>query len=107
VVSINPDTIADRPAAGVRAFITPTMVFFTTAFAVSALLLVPHLSVRALAVLLALTGIAGIAYLVWTRGHHYYVHGIEDQPPNLVQEDWILFIVLSYIGYQVLFVAVD
>src|SRR5437763_14476961 len=57
VVSINPDTIADRPAAGVRAFITPTMVFFTTAFAVSALLLVPHLSVRSLPVLLALTGI--------------------------------------------------
>ena len=62
VVSINPDTIADRPAAGVRAFITPTMVFFTTAFVVSALLLVPHLSLRPLAVLLAVIGIAGVAY---------------------------------------------
>ena len=105
VVSINPDTIADRPAAGVRAFITPTMVFFTTAFAVSALLLVPHLSVRSLAVLLALTGIAGIAYLVWTRGHHYYVHGVEDQPPNLDREDWIFFIGLPYLSYLLLVAA--
>ena len=105
VVSINPDTIAERSAVGARAFITPTMVFFTTAFAVSALLLVPHLSVRSLAVLLALTGIAGIAYLVWTRGHHYYVHGVEDQPPNLDREDWIFFIGLPYLSYLLLIVA--
>ena len=105
VISINPDTIAERPQSGVRAFVTPTMVFFTTAFVVSALLLVPHLSVRSLAVLLALTGIAGIAYLVWTRGHHYYVHGVEDQPPNLDREDWIFFIGLPYLSYLLLIVA--
>jgi hypothetical protein len=105
VISINPDTIAERPTSGVRAFVTPTMVFFTTAFIVSALLLVPDLSLRSLAVLLALTGIAGVAYLVWVRGHHYYVHGIEGQPPSLDAEDWIFFIGLPYLSYLLLVAA--
>ena len=69
VISISPETIAERPAAGVRAFVTPTMVFFTTALAISALMLVPHLAPAALAVLLALASVAGIAYLLWVRGH--------------------------------------
>jgi hypothetical protein len=37
VVSINPENIAQRRAAGLRGFVTPTTVFFTTAFLVSAL----------------------------------------------------------------------
>lgn len=77
VVSINPETIAERPQSGVRAFVTPTIVFFTTAFVVSALLVTPHLSLRSLAVLLAVTGIAGVAYLAWTRSHHYWVHAAD------------------------------
>ena len=105
VVSINPDTIAERSAVGARAFITPTMVFFTTAFVVSALLLAPEVPVRSLAVLLALTGIAGVAYLLWTRGHHYYVHGVDGQPPNLDREDWIFFIGLPYLSYLLLIAA--
>ena len=105
VISINPDTIAERPQSGVRAFVTPTMVFFTTAFVVSALLLVPHLSLRSLGVLLALTGIAGVAYLVWVRGHHYFVHGIEGRPPELDAEDWIFFIGLPYLSYLLLIIA--
>src|SRR5258708_36924261 len=83
VIAINPDTIAQRPQSGVRAFVTPTMVFFTTAFVVSALLLVPHLPLRSLAVLLATTGIAGVAYLAWTRGHRYFVPGIHGRPPEM------------------------
>jgi len=105
VVSINPDTIAERPNSGVRAFVTPTMVFFITAFVVSALLLVPALSMRSLAVLLALTGITGVVYLLWTRGHHYYVHGVDGHPPNLDGEDWIFFIGLPYLSYLLLIVA--
>src|SRR5258708_12982818 len=99
VTSSNPDTIAERPTSGVRAFVTPTMVFFTTAFIVSALLLVPHLSLRSLAVLLATTGIAGVAYLAWTRGHHYFVHGIEGRPPDTDAEDWLFFIGLPHPTY--------
>ena len=105
VVSINPDSVGRRPASGTRGFVTPTMVFFTTAFVVSALLLAPEVPVRSLAVLLALTGIAGVAYLLWTRGHHYYIHGIDGQPPNLDSEDWIFFIGLPYLSYLLLVAA--
>jgi hypothetical protein len=105
VVSINPETIAERPESGVRAFVTPTMVFFTTALVVSALLLAPHLSVRSLAVLVAVTGIAGVVYLAWTDGHYYWVHGFDGQPPSLDREDWIFFVGLPYASYLLLIVA--
>src|SRR5438876_5281029 len=67
VISISPETIAERPKSGLRAFVTPTMVFFTTALAISAFMLVPHIAPAALALLLALTGVGGLAYLAWVR----------------------------------------
>ncbi len=98
VISISPETIAERPKAGARAFVTPTMVFFTTALAVSALMLVPHIAPAALALLLALTGAGGLAYLVWVRGHHYW------REQKLDAEDWVFFIGLPFLSY-VLFLA--
>ena len=41
VVSIGPQVIATRGSSGVRAFVTPVMVHFTSVLAVSALMLVP------------------------------------------------------------------
>jgi len=99
VISISPETIAERPAAGVRAFVTPTMVFFTTALAISALMLVPHLAPAALAALLALASVAGIAYLLWVRGHHRWRAG------KLDAEDWVFFIGLPFLSYILLLVA--
>ena len=105
VVSINPDTIANRAQAGLRAFVTPTMVFFTTVLVVSALLLVPELAARSMAVLLAVSGIAGLAYLVWARGHYHWSHGIGQQPPTLDREDWIFYIGLPFASYVLLVAA--
>src|SRR2546425_8436001 len=83
VISISPETIAERPKSGVRAFVTPTMVFFTSALAISALMLVPHLAPAALAAVLALTSVAGVAYLLWVRGQHHWREG------KLDAEDWV------------------
>jgi hypothetical protein len=99
VISISPETIAERPTAGVRAFVTPTMVFFITALAISALMLVPHLAPAALAVLLALASVAGIGYLLWVRGHHHWRAG------KLDAEDWVFFIGLPFLSYILLLVA--
>ena len=96
VISISPETIAERPKAGVRAFVTPTMVFFTTALAVSAFMLVPHIAPAALALLLALTGVGGLAYLAWVRGHHFWREG------KLDAEDWVCFIGLPFLSYALL-----
>ena len=99
VISISPETIAERPTAGVRAFVTPTMVFFTTALAISALMLVPHLAPSALALLLALASVAGIAYLLWVRGQHHWREG------KLDAEDWVFFIGLPFLSYFLLLAA--
>ncbi len=99
VISISPETIAERPKAGVRAFVTPTMVFFTTALAVSALMLVPHIAPAPLALLLALTSVAGLAYLLWIRVHHYW------REQKLDAEDWVFFIGLPFLSYLLLLAA--
>jgi hypothetical protein len=83
----------------VRAFVTPTMVFFTTALAVSALMLVPHLAPSALAVVLALASVGGLAYLLWVRGHHYW------REQKLDAEDWVFFIGLPFLSYVLLLAA--
>jgi hypothetical protein len=105
VVSINPDNIGRRPASGVRGFVTPTMVFFTTAFLVSALLLVPGLPQRSLAVLLMAAGIGGIVYMVWTRVHHHWHHGFPDQPPTRDTEDLVFFVSLPFVSYALVCLA--
>jgi hypothetical protein len=99
VVSISPDTIASRPHDAVRAFLTPTMVFFTTTVAVSALMLVPHIARAPLALLLALIGVACLGYLLWVGGHRQW------RKQKLDAEDWIFFIGLPFLSYLLLFVA--
>jgi hypothetical protein len=99
VVSISPETIAERPTAGVRAFVTPTIAFFTTALAVSALMLVPRLAPAPLALLLALAGSAGLAYLVWVRGHYHW------RERKLDAEDWVFYIGLPFLSYALLLAA--
>ncbi len=105
VVSINPENIGRRPASGTRGFVTPTMVFFTTAFLVSALLLAPGLPQRSLAVLLMATGIGGILYMLWTRVHYHWRHGFPDQAPTRDAEDLVFFVSLPYVSYALLCLA--
>jgi hypothetical protein len=99
VVSISPQTIAERPQSGVRAFVTPTLVFFTTVLVVSALMLAPGLTPIWLAALLALVGFGGLVYLFWVGG---YERGRENP---LEREDWIFYIAAPFVGYILLFAA--
>lgn len=105
VVSINPENIGRRALAGLRGFVTPTMVFFTTTLIVSALLLVPNLPLRSLAVLLGISGVAGIAYLLWTRVYYHWRHGFPDQPPTRDLEDFVFFVSLPFLCYALLLLA--
>ena len=99
VVSINPDNISRSPEDRFRAFTTPTMVFFTTALVVSALLLVPDLAVRPLALLLGLIGILGVGYLVWVSAHRHW------REAKLDREDWVCYVGLPYASYGLLIAA--
>ena len=53
VVSIGPEVIIGRAAGGVRAFVTPTVVYFTTVLVVSAVMIMPHVGPVVLGVLVA------------------------------------------------------
>jgi hypothetical protein len=99
VVSINPENISRSPEERFRAFTTPTMVFFTTALVVSAVLLVPDLPVRPLASLLGLIGVLGLAYLLWVRAHQHW------RDAKLDREDWICYVGLPFAAYLLLALA--
>jgi hypothetical protein len=99
VVSIGPEIIASRAASGVRSFVSPTIVYFTTVLAVSALMTMPHVAPGVLAAVLAVGSIAGLAYLAWTRGHRQW------RENKLELDDWIWYIALPVLGYVLLMVA--
>jgi len=82
------------------AFATPTIVHFSGALLISAILSAPWPSLSAVAALLAIVGIWGIAYtaLVFMRARR--VVGYEP-----VLEDWIWHVTLPFLAYILLLVG--
>ena len=72
VVSLGPRVVANQQATGVRAFMSPYAVFFTTTLVVSAVLLVPDLPAKIIGSFLCLGSIASLGYLVYTRAHQQW-----------------------------------
>jgi len=99
VVSIGPEIIATRAGGGVRAFVSPTIVYFTTVLAISGLMTMPDVAPGVLAAILAVGGVAGLAYMVWIRGHR------EWRQNKLGLDDWIWYIALPLFGYLLLIVS--
>jgi hypothetical protein len=99
VVSISPETIATRPFAGIRAFVTPTVVYFTTVLVVSGAMMAPHLGPRPLALLLGLGGIAGVAYMLWIDVHRQW------REAKLEEDDWVWYVALPALSYILLVAA--
>jgi hypothetical protein len=99
VVSIGPEIIATRAAGGVRSFVSPTIVYFTTVLAVSALMTMPHVAPRVLSAVLVAGGILGLGYMAWIRGHRQW------RESKLGVDDWICYIALPVLAYVLLMVA--
>lgn len=93
VVSIGPEIIASRPTSGVRAFVTPTVVYFTTVLVTSAVMIMPHVGPVVLGVLLLLGGGAGVAYMLWIGVHKQW------RQSKLEWDDWIWYVALPTLGY--------
>ena len=75
VVSLGPRLIANHQATGVRAFISPNAVYFTTTLVVSALLMVPDLPAVAIGTCLCFGALASLGYLAYTKAHQQWRHG--------------------------------
>jgi hypothetical protein len=99
VVSLGPRVVADHQATGVRAFISPNAVYFTTALVVSAVLMVPHLPALAIGVFLCVGAVASLGYLAYTKVHQRWRHG------KLPFLDWIWFVGLPIAGYGLLLLS--
>ena len=96
VVSISPGTIASRPQAGIRAFVSPTIVFYATVLVASAVMMAPHAAPRLIAFLLGLGGIAGLLYMAWIDGHRQW------RKAKLGLDDWFWYLGFPALGYLLL-----
>jgi len=89
-------------ATGLKIFITPTIVHFSTVLAFSAVLSMPHHTTLSISLIMATGGIAGLTY----------VATIAASIPSItsayvpVHEDWIWNLILPAIGYATLLAAV-
>jgi hypothetical protein len=99
VVSLGPRVVADHQATGVRAFISPNAVYFTTTLVVSAVLMVPSLPAMAIGALLCLGAVASLGYVAYTKVHQRWRHN------KLSFLDWIWFVGLPITAYVLLLLA--
>jgi len=93
VVSLGPKVIATRGSAGVRGFVTPTVVYFATVLIVAALMTIPLLHPRPLAAILAVGGI-GCAISLLSAGAH-----LQWRKSKLGVGDWLWYIGLPILSY--------
>jgi hypothetical protein len=89
-----------RPAEAIATFATPTIVHFSTALLLSALLRAPWHAITPVAALWGLTGLSGVAYAVIVarrlRLQTTY------QP---VFEDWLFHTLLPFVAYAILMLS--
>jgi hypothetical protein len=102
VIALVADAHAVR-LTGLRAFITPTIVHFGSALALSALMSVPGQSVMSLGICLDAFGLMGLIYSAGTARQVYRSTTNTSYKP--VAEDWIWNAILPTATYAVLFVA--
>jgi len=98
VVSFGARTVADQ-ANGVRAFVSPNAVYFTTTLVVAAVFLVPAVPRLLVGWLLCLGAIASVAYLVSTKVHRRW------RENKLGALDWIWFVALPVLSYVILLLS--
>jgi hypothetical protein len=93
VISLGPSIIAAENNTGVRAFISPNAVYFTTVLVVSHGLLTAALPQALTAWLLIVGALACIIYLISTRSMRRWKEN------KLSVLDWIWYIALPYLAY--------
>jgi hypothetical protein len=93
VVSLGPQQMAANTATGVQAFVTPTVVYFTTVLVLAALMTLPGVPAPVLGALLALGSLGGVGYLGSTGAHSQWRHA------HLDRLDWLWYVALPIMSY--------
>jgi len=89
-----------RPS-GLRGFVTPTVVHFSSVLALACLVSMPHLSAPPLAAVIGVGGLAGLMYAAWIAKNL----GLHSELYRPVFEDWTWHVILPAIAYTGLLVA--
>jgi hypothetical protein len=89
-----------RNPAGVSTFSTPTVVHFSVALLISALLCAPWPSLAGPGIVLALTALAGLGYLVRIM---LMTAKLREYHPDL--EDWVFYTVLPFVSYGAILIG--
>ena len=87
---------------GVRAYVTPTVVYFSSTLALSAFLAVPHQDRASLAVGLLVGGAVGLLYVVRVTVTFVRTNASVYTP---VGEDWIFHVILPLLCFATLLIA--
>src|SRR5436190_21773047 len=98
-MALDPRVVANHQATGVRTFISPNAVYFTTTLVVSATLMIPHLSVLVSGGLLSLGALGTLGYLAYTKVHHQW------RDNKLSVFDWAWFVGLPIAAYVLLLLS--
>ena len=101
VIALVADAHAVR-MTGLRAFITPTIIHFSSALLLSALLNVPGQTLFGIGLVLGAIGVWGILYTAGTARH---VRRLAQGDYKAVAEDWIWNVLLPLICYTALLAA--
>jgi len=99
VMTLRPRVAAEDRPTGVRAFITPNIVYFTTALVVSTVFLVPALPVMLIGAFLSVGSAASLGYLAYTRAHQRW------RQSKLPLLDWIWFVGMPISAFVVLLIS--
>src|SRR5437773_83456 len=99
VVSLGPRVVANQQATGVRAFISPNAVFFTTTLVVAAALLIPDVPAMAVGAFLCVGAVGSLVYLAYTKAHRRW------RLSKLPSLDWIWFVGLPIASYVLLLLS--
>jgi hypothetical protein len=105
VVTLIPEAQSRRtvPVLGVKVFSTPTIVHFSSALLVSAILSAPWGALWQAGVAITLTGLAGMVFVVILGVRMRRVQSHTDYKPVL--EDWLCHLLLPLVVYVTLAIA--
>jgi len=93
VVALGPRLISAHTATGVRAFATPTVMYFTTVLVVAALMTIPAVPAPILGAFMALGGLGGLWYMGRTGAHTQW------RQAQLDWQDWLWYVGLPVLSY--------
>jgi hypothetical protein len=99
VASLSTQAIVARRADGVRAFVTPTVLFFATVLVVAAIMTIPLISATILVIVLALGSVGAVSYLFVIRGHKVW------RQSKLDGRDWLWYVGLPILSYVLILAA--